>query len=926
MPDWKRVVRENLPGGRFRGGMAAEIQEEIAAHLEDTYVDALRMGATEEQAEAHAGAQIDDWEALAERIAASRGGSAESWTAQELDASELALRRRGGQWTRVADLLQETRLTLRRLRRAPVFTLVVLLSLGVGIGANTAIYSVVKAVLLDPLPYSDADRLVAVWNTAPGSGEDLIPQSLAVNAVYEDEARAFEHVGVWRPTTAAVTDGDAPMEVPSLQVTHGLFPALGVEPILGRSFTFEDTQTGSPLTVVLAHKYWVGRFGADPDIVGKTLELWETPWEIIGVMPPGFRVLDRDPDLYRPLRYDKASLTVSSFVHRSIGRLNEGVSIDRALTDLDRLLPLATERYPGAMTLDMLRQIGGAPILHPLKDELVGNVGNVLWVVMGGVGIILLVACANVANLLLVQSDGHQRALAVQSALGSSGRRLLMRFFSESVTLGVLGGAVGMALAYGALRILRSAGPADLPRLHEIDLDPGVVLFTFLVSVLAGAALGVLPLARAWRLDLSRALKEGGWGAGGAGGRRSVGNALAVAQLAMAMILLVGSGLMIRTFISLNSVRPGFTEPERILTFTATATGAVVPEDADVTHAHEALARRLEDLPAVTSVGLTTSVPMDGRGGFDPIYVEDFPLPEGQQAPIKRFKWIGGGYHEAVGNPVVAGRAITWRDVHDMARVVMITESFAREVWGEPARAVGRRIATGYGPGDWREIVGVVGDVRDDGLDQDPVDVVYWPMAIRGFWAELNGPQAVFLQRSMTYVVRSSRVGTPGFLGDIRDAVWASFPGRPLGMVRTMADLQRESLARTSFTMVILAVAAAMALLLGSIGIFGVVSYAVGRRTREMGLRIAMGARPRRVMRMVLGQGLLMATAGLAFGIGGAVVATRLMDAILFGVSPVDPLTYGAVGAVLLATAMLATWVPARRAARVDPVEALRAE
>ncbi|HSG47549.1 MAG TPA: FtsX-like permease family protein, partial [Longimicrobiales bacterium] len=407
-------------------------------------------------------------------------------------------------------------------------------------------------------------------------------------------------------------------------------------------------------------------------------------------------------------------------------------------------------------------------------------------------------------NLLLVKSDGQERALAVQSALGSSRARLVLRFFSESVTLGVLGGLVGVGLASGGLRVLRAVGPAELPRLNAIDLDLGVLFFAFTLSVVAGVALGVLPLARAWRLDLPSSLKEGGRGGGSGRSRNAARNGLAVVQLAMATVLLVGSGLMIRTFLSLSSVSPGFSEPEQVLTFTAGATLAQVPEDLDVAGAHEALARRLAELPGVVSVGVTSSVPMDRRGGFDPVFIEDFPVPEGQQAPVKRFKWIGGGYHEAVGNPVVAGRAITWTDIHDVARVAMVTEGFAREVWGDPQRAVGRRIATGFAPGDWREIVGVVGDVRDDGVDQDPVDIVYWPMVMRGFWAEIASPDALFVQRTMTYVVRSSRVGTPGFMDQIRDAVWASFPGRPLSTVRTLASLQHDSMARTSFTLVML--------------------------------------------------------------------------------------------------------------------------
>jgi putative ABC transport system permease protein len=562
-------------------------------------------------------------------------------------------------------------------------------------------------------------------------------------------------------------------------VTQGLVPALGVRPALGRGFTFEDTQSGSPRTTILDYEYWQRRYGGDPDVIGRTVVITDIPREIIGVMPEGFRVMDEPAAFYHPDRYTRSELTLTQFTYRSIARLRDGVTPDQALADMERLIPVATERYPGGMTLEMVREIGGAPVLHPLKDDLVGNVGSVLWVVLGGVGIILLVACANVANLLLVQSEAQERAVAVQSALGSSRGRLVLRFLSESVALGVLGGVVGVGLAAGGLRLLRALGPADLPRLLEIDLDGGVLLFAFLVSVAAGVVLGLIPLLRSWRLDLSASLKEGGRGSGAGGPRSTARNALAVAQLAMATILLVGSGLMIRTFVSLHRIDPGFSAPERVLTFTATATSANVPEDTDVVGAHEALVDRLANLPGVEAVGITSSVPMDHRGGFDPIYIEDFPLPEGQQAPIKRFKWIGGGYHEAVGNPVVAGRAITWTDIRDMARMVMVTEGFARQVWGDPARAVGRRISTGYGPGDWREIVGVVGDVRDDGMDQDPVDIVYWPMMMRGFWAELGGSEALFVQRSMTYVVRSSRVGTTGFLNEVRTPSGPASPGCP---------------------------------------------------------------------------------------------------------------------------------------------------
>jgi predicted permease len=638
-------------------------------------------------------------------------------------------------------------------------------------------------------------------------------------------------------------------------------------------------------------------------------------------MPEGFRFMDRDPAFYRPLRYNKGSLTVSNFAFNSVARLADGVSIEEAIPELERLMPLAFERYPGAMTLEMIRQAEGRPVLTPLRADLVGTIAGILWLVLGGVAIILLVAAANVANLLLVRAESRERAMAVQAALGSSRGRALGQFLTEGLVLALLGGALGIALAQVGIQVLKASGPGDLPRLHEVGLDPGVVLFTLCLSLLTGTVLGLLPLARLWRQNLVGALKEGGRGSSGGKSRHRTRNVLVVGQLAMALVLLVGSGLMIRSFLNLSRVNPGFTDPEEILTFRLLIGTNDVPDQEEVPAAHDRLARRLSELPGVTSVGLTTSVSMDGRGGFDPIFFEDFPLPEGQSPRLRRFKWVGGGYPEAMGNPVVAGRSITWDDVHNRARVLMITENMAREAWGDPTRAVGRRIGTGFGPGAWREVIGVVGDVRDDGVEQGPVDIVYWPMAIESFW---DNP--LFVARTMAYAIRSPRVGTPGFLEEVQRTVWESYPTRPLGAMVTMDELQRTSMARTSFTLVILAIAATVALLLGSIGIYGVISYAVGQRTRELGLRIAMGAEAGSVVGMVVRQGLVLAVTGATVGVVAATGLTRLMSALLHGVSPVDPLTYSIVVVSLLGVTLLASYAPARRAARVDPMVALRTE
>jgi putative ABC transport system permease protein len=921
MPDWTKYIRQHLPRNRFRGEMEGEILEELATHLEDAYSEALGRGATPAEAEAWAVTEIGDWEGLAKEILRTREGAEASRAAQALEESEAKLRSKGGGWVPLADLIQDLRFTLRRLRKAPGFSSVVLLTLAIGIGATTAIFSVVKGVLLDPLPFEDAEQLVGIWNAAPGMGEDQLPQSLASNAVYEDDARAFQDVGVWTMTRTSVLGPEGPEEILGMRVTQGIFDALRAQPVLGRNFTFEDTQTDSPLTIILTHRYWQDVFGGDRDVLGQTVDVGGYAREVIGIMPAGFRFMDRDPAFYLPLRYDKASLTVSNFVYRSMGRLAPGVSIEEALTDLDRLLFVGPERYPGGMTVEILQQVEGRAVLHPLRDDLVGDVGNILWVVLGGVTIILLVAAGNVANLYLVRAEARERETAIQAALGSPRSRVVRQYLTESLLLAMAGGALGLGLAYTGLEFLKALGPGNLPRLHEVGLDAGIVCLSLGISIFTGFALALLPLISSWRIDLVGALKEGGRGSGTGRAKNRTRNVLVVGQLALALVLLVGSGLMIRSFISLSRVNPGFSQPEEILTFQMGVGSDELPDQEDVAAAHQQLAQRLGEIPGVTSVGLSSSIPMDGRGGFDPIFFEDFPLSAGESPQIRRFKWVGGNYAETMGNPIVAGRTISWDDIHNRSRVVMITESMAREAWGDPARAVGRRIGTGQVPGDWREVIGVVGDVRDDGVELGPVDIVFWPMVIEDFW---GGP--LFVMRGMGYAVRSPRVGTPGFSREVRDAVWASYPNQALAAMVSMDSVQRDSMARTAFTLVMLGIAATVALLLGSIGIYGVISYTVGQRTQELGLRIAMGAESGAVVGMVLRQGLVLAVVGVGVGVGAAVAVTRLMSSLLFGVSPTDPLTYALVAAALISVALVASYVPARKAAGVDPMVALRAE
>ncbi len=925
MRDWRAYVREHLRLAEMKGHPQEEIVEEIAGQMEETYREALASGATEDRADAIAREHVDDWGELAEQIRRAKRRNIPSSTDRQFEAVQGSLRERGGGWASVADYLRELRLSLRRLRKAPAFTAVVVLTLGVGIGANTAIFSVVNGILLRPLPYDDADRLVGVYNVAPGLGEGEFPQSPAVHFTYKAEARTIEDAGLWGQATSAVMGPDGPERIPSAFVTAGVLSTLRVNPILGRRFTVEDDTPGTPLTVILSYGYWQSQFGGDPDIVGRHININESEREIIGVMPRDFRFFDNEPALLRPYRFNRTNLFVGNFSFRSVARLRQGVTIDGAVAELERLIPVAVERYPGGLTLELLEDAHAAPVLRSLREEIVGDIGRVLWILLGTVGIILLIACANVANLFLVRAEVREQEMAVRSAMGANRRQIAGLYLGESLLLGLLGGLVGLGLAWAGLRLLVAIAPTDLPRLEEVGLHASVLVFTLGISMLAGVLFGLFPVVRWGKAQLLNALKEGGRGSSTSRERHRVRNVLVVGQIALALVLLIGSGLMVRSFLALKQVDPGFRDPETILAVRITVPGSAFDGPDELAQIHEQVAHQIESVVGVTSVGLSTSATMDGMWGYDPIFVEDFPLPEGQLPQVRRFKWIGPGYFETMGRSFVAGRDLTWVDLHDRSRVIMVTENFAREFWDDPREAVGKRIGTGFEPGSWREIIGVVADVHDDGVAQDPVQVIYWPMVLEDFWAEMRDG-APFVPQTMWYVIRSPRVGTGSFLPDLRDAVWSVNPNLPLASVRTMDDLLRGSMARTSFTLVMLAIAALVSLLLGTVGVYGVVSYVVSQRTREIGVRIALGASTGKVTTMVLRFGAVLAGVGVVVGVGAAFGLTRLMTGLLYGVSAVDPTTFAAVALCLAAVTLVASYLPARRASRVDPMEALRAE
>jgi predicted permease len=822
----------------------------------------------------------------------------------------------------IAFLRSSSRQLLRKLLRAPMFTLVSIGTLALGIGANAAIFSVVHGVLLKPLPFDEPESLVGIWHTAPGLGFEKVNQSPALHFTYRDLGRVFDQVGMWDNEQVSVTGLAEPERVESMNVTDGTLALLRIKPKMGRIFTPEDDAPGTPLTVILSEAYWQRRFGGDPKVLGRTLMVNSKSREIVGILPRDLRFLRFEPDLFLPFQFDPAEVFLGNFSYQGIGRLKPGIGIDGANADVARMIPLAAEKYPRGLTLQMLQEARFDANVVPLKEDVVGDVGNVLWILLGTVGLVLLIACANVANLFLVRTDARQQELALRTALGADRKRLSRELLLESVTLGILGGLLGLALAYGGIRLLVRIGPESLPRLNEIGIDSTVLLFTFGISLFSGVLFGLFPLFKYGRLSLTGALKEGGRGGSEGRERHRARSFLVVVQIALALVLLVGSGLMIRSFQALRRVNPGFVRPEDVLTVNLSIPSAEVEKPEEVVSVHRRILERIEAIPGVESVGLSSSVTMDGRDSNDALWFEDFPVPEGQLPPIRRYKWIGEGYFETMGNPILVGRGIAWSDVETRANVVVVTENLAREYWGDPSTAIGRRVRQNFErAGPWREIVGVVGNEHDNGVSEKPTAIVYWPMIVEKFW-----DQDVFAHRSMVYAIRTRRLGTPTFLDEVRAAVWSVNPNLALANVRTLEEILENSMARTSFTLVMLGIAAGVALVLGAVGIYGVISYSVSQRTREIGVRMALGAARRDVNRLVLREGVPLILMGLALGLVAALGLTRLMAALLFGVSPMDPVTFALVSVTLAAIALLASYLPARRAAGMDPTEALRWE
>lgn len=813
---------------------------------------------------------------------------------------------------------------VRRLLKAPSFSLTAVITLGAAIGANALIFSMVNGVLLKPLPFADPDRLVGVWHVAPGFMPGPMNQSPSTYFTYRDDARVFEDIGLWDNTSVTVTGRGEPEEVEALMVNDGVLPLVGTWPSLGRTFTRDDDSPAGPETVLLGYRYWLRAFGGNPSALGQSLVVDGKARQVIGVLPEGFRFLRYNPSVVLPLRFDRAKTFLGNFSYQGVARLKPGVTLEQANADVARLIGTLPDRFPpppgSGFTREMFDNIRLGPLVRPLAVDVVGDIGQMLWILLGTVGVLLLVACANVANLFLVRAESRQQELAIRTALGAGRGRIVGELLSEAILLGLAGGVIGLLLAGAGIQLLVTLEPAHIPRLEDISLDPTVLLFTFALAILAGLLFGLLPMVKYARPQVASALKEGGRGSSEGRERHRARNSLVVAQVALALVLLVASGLMIRTFMAMKHVSPGFTNPDEVLTVRISVPTALVEDAGQVARLHEQILRRVEALAGVASVGLSSSITMDGYDSNDPIFVEDFPLPEGQIPPLRRYKWISENAFRTMGNPIVAGRDITWTDIHGRRPVVMISENLAREFWGEPAKAVGRRVRnTPTSP--WREIVGVVGIEYDDGVARRAPTIVYWPLLLEDFWGN-----PVRVQRSLAYAIRTSRLQSPDFLKDVQRAVWGVNPSLPLARVQTLREIYDASLAQTSFALLVLGTAAAVTLLLGLVGIYGVIAYIVSQRRREVGIRMVLGAGRAEVQRLFVTRGLMLTGTGLLIGLVAAAAVMRLLSSQLFGVTPFDLTTYVAVIAALGSVALVATWLPARQATKLDPAIALRSE
>ena len=896
MPDWREEVRKRLSRLNLEPAHETEIVEELAQHLDDVYQRSLKSGATEAEAKSAAFNELatDDW--FQKEMRRSQTTFKESPVAGGPTESNV-----------IADLLHDLRYAARLQRKNPAFTIVAVIALALGIGANTAIFSVVNTVILRPLPYRDPERLVMVWEDATKQGYPRDTPAAANFVDWRDQNHVFEGMAAITDDSFNLTGSGEPERLEGHRVSASLFPLLGVEPHIGRVFTAAEDQPGAQHVVLLSYALWQRRFGGDRGIVGQSLTLNGENYIIVGVMPARFQFPSNDSQAWVPI-----ALTQEDAGNRNrhylqvLARLKPGVSLAQAQSEMSTVAARLQQQYPQSNT-----DLGAA--VQPLQEHLVGDIRPALLVLLGAVGLVLLIACANVANLLLARAAVRQKEIAVRVALGARRGRLIRQFLTESVLLSTLGGLVGLAIAYGGLVLLKAFIPENISQAREISMDFRLLGFTFLVSVATGLIFGLAPAIQAARFNQVDTLKEGGRDAATGGSGKRLRSVLVTAEVAISLVLLIGAGLLINSFLRLRNVDPGF-RAENLLTMKIVLPETKYERRAQRSAFYTDLIQRVQSLAGVRSAAVTTNLPLYRQGNSISIGIDGQPEPPPGQERIVVTRIVSPGYLKTMSIPLLRGREITEQDTETSPNVVLISETMARRYWpGEDV--VGKRIAVGKirKPEDWIQVIGVVKDVRQFELTAEPKPQMYLTYRQFGFFDAQD-------------LVVKTDVDPASLAATVRKTVWEIDKDQPVSNIQTMEAILADSIARQRFSMLLLAIFAAVALVLAGVGIYGVMSYSVAQRTREIGIRMALGAQTGAVLKLAVGYGMKLVIAGLAIGLIAAFALTRVMSTLLFGVTATDPTTFTLISLLLIAVAAIASYVPARRATRVNPIIALRYE
>jgi putative ABC transport system permease protein len=896
MPDWKQEIRKQLAGLRLAATREAEIVEELAEHLADRYQELLQSGATEDLAYRSVLAELNENELLIKELRRVEPPF-------KNDTVILGATRR----TMISDLWQDLRYGFRSMRKQPGFTAIVILMLGLGIGANTAIFSVVNAVLLRPLAFKDPDRLIRIHETKlPQFPEFAVSPGNFLG--WQTQNTVFESLDAVRFSTFNLTGTNEPERLTGLKVTNGFFATLGVRPQLGRDFLPEEDQPGHNQVALLSYGLWQRRFGGAPEILNQAITLDGQSYTVVGVMPQTFYFVDRTIELWIPMAFTaQQAQNHGGHSLATVGRLKPEVTLDQANAELSAIADRLAAQYPDVNT-------GWSVKLTPMLEDTVQRIKPALLILLGAVTFVLLIACANVANLLLARGTGRQKEIAIRTALGAGRGRIVRQLLTESLMLAVAGGIIGVVLAKWGLSILLALVPQDLPRLSEVSLDTQVLIFSAAISLLTGLVFGLIPALQVSKPNLNETMKESGRGSTEGRRHQLIRHTLVVAEVASALVLLVGAGLMMKSFMRLQNVDPGF-NPERALTVSMALPQAKYAKEDQQINFYQQLVERVETLPGVEAVGATSLVPLSGGdliGGFT--LEGQPPQPTGSQST--NYYSVSSNYFSVMNIPLLRGRVFTERDILKSPLVVVINETMAKRMFPDDD-PIGKRLTFDNPQNNptWLEIVGVVGDVKHYALD-------------RATPLQTYGPYTQQADTAMTLVVRTT--GDPtGLSAAIRREVLNLDKEQPISNISTLEHFVSTSIAQSQFSMLLFGIFAALAMILACIGIYGVLNYSVTQRSHEIGIRLALGAQTEDVLRMVIKQGMLLAGIGIICGVVVAMMLAKLLTGfseLLYDVKATDPLTFAGIAVLLLVVAFLACYFPARRATKVDPMLALRNE